>query len=151
MSEEASASGRNSRVRLLLVEPNRELCEALVAWLRSRGFEVLRATSAKEARAALRDARLNGTHYDGLLIDSSVLGFAAYCVMSAFQDQFPGRPVAAMAGSGDTLIDLWARVQSVHVLRKPFSMPMLAWWCDRAWNASPTSVAARTPAVHTAC
>lgn len=134
---------------LLLVEPNQELSVTLAAWLQGRGFEVVRASSAKEAHAALNDARLKGKHYDGLLADSCILGFAGYGVMYAFQDQFPGQPVAAMAGSGDVLIDLWASVHGVHVLRKPFSMPTLALWCGKAGNS--TLKAAKPIAAQTAC
>jgi DNA-binding response OmpR family regulator len=149
MSLEASAIGTNRHMCLLLVEPNPELGGTLAAWLQGHGFEVVRASSAKEAHAALNDARLNGKRYDGLLADSSVLGFAGYGVMYAFQDQFPGQPVAAMAGSGDVLIDLWASVHGVNVLRKPFSMPTLALWCDNAERS--VSQAAKTIAAQTAC
>ena len=149
MSKIASATGTNGHVCILLVEPNQELGEALASWLQSRGFQVHRVTSAKEARAALHNAQVSGREYDGLLIDFSVLGFVAYGVMSAFQDQFPRCPVAAMASAGDLFIEFWARVHGVHVLRKPFSLPALSFWCDRIRNASPAPEATMARALQT--
>lgn len=122
--------------RVLMVEPNPELGQALVKWMHERELEVIHVGSAGEADATLLEAREKGVGFHGLLTDSCLLGMVAYRIMEAFQSQFPARPLALLTSSGDLLARFRSRISGLEIIRKPFDMHELALWCYKVKSAA---------------
>ena len=77
MSLEAPAPGDTPVRRMLVVEDEPVLGDALGAWFAARGFEVSRAKSLAEARAELAGARFHATLLDVRLPDGDGLSLLA--------------------------------------------------------------------------
>lgn len=113
---------------LLLVEPDLRVAQALTDWFRWKVKTVVQVATAREATLQMHDASFIGVAFDGLLLNAHLPDAPGYRVMAAFRDEFPGRPIAAMAEREDLCLRLWCKARGIAVFRKPLIVEELSPW-----------------------
>jgi CheY-like chemotaxis protein len=116
---------------LLLVEPDLAMAEALLEWLKPHARATIHVATARDATVSMHDAAFVEARFDGLLLDVNLPDSTGYRVMSAFRDEFPGRPVAAMSASDNLCLRLWCKARAIPVFRKPFDVSELEGWLTK--------------------
>lgn len=102
--------------RVLLVDDERGLCEALEDLLRKRGFEVVWRTTAQDGLDALR-----GEEFDAVVTDIRLGGMDGLELCSRIVDIRPDVPVIVMTAFGSVEIAIAAiRAGAYDFLMKPF-------------------------------
>jgi signal transduction histidine kinase/ActR/RegA family two-component response regulator len=111
--------------RVLLVDDDALVCEAMQDVLLDAGFQVIAAPSG-EAAMVLVEA---GEPFDILVTDQSMLDIDGWHLIAAVQDRRPGLPAVLLTGFVEGLTDPFGGDVSrgrVSVMRKPVSAAVLA-------------------------
>ncbi|MBK8005044.1 MAG: response regulator [Gemmatimonadetes bacterium] len=110
--------------RLLLLEDDWRVREALVAGLTSRGFEVRAGGNGAEGLGQLRREAVDGVITDLLMPDCDGVEF-----LLALRRESPAVPVVAISGGGvmppGELLRVAHQLGAAQVLEKPFTLRML--------------------------
>lgn len=131
MSAESVMTTAGDEPCLLLVEPDPAAAQALLEWLQPHARATIHVTTAREATVSMHDAAFVEARFDGLLLDVNLPDSTGYRVMSAFRDEFPGRPVAAMSASDNLCLRLWCKARAIPIFRKPFDASELEVWLTK--------------------
>jgi two-component system response regulator HydG len=116
--------------RVLLVDDDPDLCEAIVDGLGPRGFQFSCQSSAEAALAAL-DAS-DGSEWDVVVTDISMSGMSGLALCDRIVANFPHLPVVLMTGFGSLETAVGAvRAGAYDFITKPFEMNVLALALDR--------------------
>lgn len=133
-----AASGRN--VRILMVEDDRRLAEALEEILGLAGFTVYPTNRGEEAIALARSYR-----FDLALLDLSLPDISGHAVMEGFRAARPDMPVIILSGAGnlDSKLSVFDNGADDYVV-KPFQSDELVARIHavlrRARAAAPTEI-----------
>ena len=120
----ALAAAPSGKLRVLLVDDDRLVGDIIGEILTERGHEVVAASNASEAIAALtQDHQADGPGFDLLLTDFVMPGMTGLALIAAARDIRPGQQALLMTGhasfeAGDTIL-------AEEVIRKPFTMTEL--------------------------
>jgi two-component system NtrC family sensor kinase len=119
---------KDSLVRLLIVDDDRELVRLLALEASARGFHPVCAISAADADAALAAGPV-----DGALIDLSLDGESGFDVIRHIKEQAPDSEIVVMSGT----TSLASAIQSYELsafafVQKPFDVGQLFATVDRA-------------------
>jgi len=110
-------------MRILVVDDDRSVCEAIRICLETEGFDVVVAGNGHEGLAAL-----GGSSFDLLLLDIFMPGMDGLEMIEAFRRRAPATPIIAMSGymflSGSArtpeFLDMSTKINSDYNLAKPF-------------------------------
>ncbi|HLJ74006.1 MAG TPA: PAS domain S-box protein, partial [Thermoanaerobaculia bacterium] len=124
-TETAHASqtiGRGSE-RLLMIEDEAEIAEALTSQLSDHGYNVVPCTNAEEAVAHLREKPMD---FDLILSDLGIPGTSSRDLVRMLRNAAPGLPLIPMTGYIDPELhkDVVA-IGSQPILEKPFTIEQL--------------------------
>lgn len=119
------------RRRVLVVDDNANLADAIVEGVSEHGYHVVGATSGKEALRLLRSERV-----DALVTDLRMPGVDGLALLRASMTLDPLRPVIVMTayGSIETAMDAVGG-GSWHFLIKPFRVELLVQLLRAAFEA----------------
>lgn len=114
--------------RILIVDDDRSMCEALEADLEGRGFQVTWHVTAEQAFAAARDGE-----FDVVLTDLRMSGMNGIELCDRIAANRPDLPVIVMTafGSLDSAVEA-IRAGAYDFITKPIEMDMLALTLERA-------------------
>jgi signal transduction histidine kinase/CheY-like chemotaxis protein len=120
----ALGAAPSGKLRVLLVDDDRLVGDVIAEILTERGHDVVAASNAAEAIAALtQDHQADGPGFDLLLTDFVMPGMTGLGLIAAARDIRPGQHALLMTGHAsfqpdDTII-------AEEVIRKPFTMKEL--------------------------
>lgn len=114
--------------RLMLVEDEEMLGQALTQWLQDSNVRVVWTRSAEEALQVLGDVVFIGSAFDGLLLNSDLPDAMGNRVIHEFRHEFPWAPVALMMGKADISTSVWAKARQIQILNKPVRTGDLRIW-----------------------
>jgi two-component system response regulator AtoC len=116
--------------KVLLVDDDRDLCDAIVDGLAPRGWEFSCESSAEAALAAL-DAAVR-TDWDVVVTDICLSGMSGLALCERIVANFPHLPVVLMTAFGSLETAIGAVRAGAHdFITKPFEMNVLALALDR--------------------
>ncbi len=121
----------SDRQRVLVVDDNADLADAIVEGVSEHGYDVVGVTSGKEALRLLRSERV-----DALVTDLRMPGVDGLALLRASMSLDPLRPVIVMTayGSMETAMDAVGG-GSWHFLIKPFRVGLLVQLLQAAFQA----------------
>ena len=113
--------------RVLIVDDDRDMCEAIAEGLEARGYEATAVASGTEAMAKL------GEPFDALVTDLRMPGVDGLELVASSRKVAPDRPVVVMTAFSavDTAVESIRR-GAYHYLTKPFKLDELDLFLARA-------------------
>jgi len=115
--------------KILLVDDDRDLCEAIVEGMRPRGFDVTFYTSAPPALAALAE----GGDWDAVVTDISMAGMSGLALCERVVADHPTLPVVLITAFGSLETAVGAvRAGAYDFITKPFDFGVLTLVLERA-------------------
>ncbi len=123
--------------RLLMIEDEPEIAEALIAQLTERGYQVVPVTTAEEAMARLRD---RSGEYDLILSDLGIPGTSSRDLVMLLRSAAPDLPLIPMTGYIDPELHRDVVASGTQpILEKPFTIEQLLLRIREAAGAARTS------------
>lgn len=110
--------------KILVVEDQRPVREAIARTLQAQGYEVIEASDAEAALTILRES---AREVDLLLTDVIMPGTDGHELVQRAEEIHPGLPTLFVSGySGQVLAERGLLREGISLLKKPFSMTDLA-------------------------
>jgi len=113
----------NPTHRLLIIDDNEEVLEALGDFFSNRGYDILSATNGKDGLLILRESQLP---IDVVITDLVMPQISGVAVIAMVKEKYPDIPVIAITGWGESPRILASQAKADLVLEKPFDLPALS-------------------------
>lgn len=113
----------NPTHRLLIIDDNEEVLEALGDFFSNRGYDILSATNGKDGLLILRESQ---PPIDMVITDLVMPQISGVAVIAMVKEKYPDIPVIAITGWGESPRILASQAKADLVLEKPFDLPTLS-------------------------
>ena len=108
--------------RLLVIDDNQEILEALCAFLSKKNYDI---TSVNNGLEGLKYLENEKQRFDAVITDLIMPDISGVALISIIKKRYPTIPVIAITGWGEHPEALATEAEADHVMEKPFDLSEL--------------------------